>query len=75
VPRFDPFPGLRYSHSHIRSLDDVVCPPYDVISESERQVLVFRSPSNIVRLELPEDEGDPEGDRYLAAAALSHPCW
>ncbi len=70
MPRFDPFPGLRYSHSHIKSLDDVVCPPYDVISESERQVLVSRSPSNIVRLELPEDEGDPESDRYLAAGRL-----
>jgi uncharacterized protein (DUF1015 family) len=48
----------------------VVCPPYDVISESERQVLVARSPSNIVRLELPEDDGDPDGDRYLAAGRL-----
>jgi uncharacterized protein (DUF1015 family) len=70
VPRFLPFPGLRYSHSHIRSLDDVVCPPYDVISESERQLLESRSPSNIVRLELPEDDGDPDGDRYLAAGRL-----
>ncbi len=50
------------------SLDDVVCPPYDVISESERLALEARSPSNIVRLELPRDDG--EGDRYLQAAAL-----
>jgi uncharacterized protein (DUF1015 family) len=48
----------------------VVCPPYDVISESERHLLESRSPSNIVRLELPEDDGDPDGDRYLAAARL-----
>ena len=70
MPRFLPFPGLRYSHSHIRSLDDVVCPPYDVISESERQVLESRSPSNIVRLELPDDDGDQEVDRYAAAGQL-----
>ena len=68
VPRFLPFPGLRYSRSHIASLDDVVCPPYDVISESERLALEARSPSNIVRLELPHDNG--VGDRYLRAAAL-----
>jgi uncharacterized protein (DUF1015 family) len=69
VPRFEPFPGLRYSPSHIRSLDDVVCPPYDVISEQERQALEARSPSNVVRLELPHDDG-AEGDRYEKARVL-----
>lgn len=64
VPRFEPFPGLRYSPSHISSLDDVVCPPYDVISEAERVALESRSPSNVVRLELPHDE---TGDRYERA--------
>jgi len=68
VPRFQPFPGLRYSRSHVTSLDDVVCPPYDVISESERIALEAKSPSNIVRLELPHDEDG--GDRYERAAAL-----
>jgi uncharacterized protein (DUF1015 family) len=52
----------------VASLADVVCPPYDVISESERLALEARSPSNIVRLELPRDDG--EGDRYVQAAAL-----
>lgn len=65
MPRFEPFPGLRYSRSHIRSLDDVVCPPYDVISESQRQALEARSPYNVVRLELPH--GDDGGDRYELA--------
>lgn len=71
MPRFEPFSGLRYSPSHVRSLDDVVCPPYDVISESQRQALEGRSPSNVVRLELPHDDGDPgSGDRYERAARL-----
>ncbi len=68
MPRFDPFPGLRYSRSHVASLDAVVCPPYDVISEAERDTLEQRSPTNIVRLELPADDGN--GDRYQAAARL-----
>jgi uncharacterized protein (DUF1015 family) len=68
VPRFDPFPGLRYSPSHISSLDDVVCPPYDVISDADRAALEARSPSNVVRLELPQDDG--AGDRYQRAAEL-----
>ena len=32
----------------------VVCPPYDVITDKQRQVLLDRSPHNIVRVELPE---------------------
>jgi uncharacterized protein (DUF1015 family) len=64
VPRFEPFPGLRYSPTHVKSLDDVVCPPYDVISDAERVALEARSPSNVVRLELPHDE---DGDRYERA--------
>jgi uncharacterized protein (DUF1015 family) len=68
VPSFEPFTGLRYSLSHIASLDDVVCPPYDVISEEERQWLERRSPYNVVRVELPR--GDGSGDPYAAAARL-----
>jgi uncharacterized protein (DUF1015 family) len=69
VPSFQPFPGLRYSRSHVGSLDDVVCPPYDVISEAERVALEARSSSNAVRLELPRDNQRP-GDRYQQAASL-----
>ena len=62
----------------MRSLDDVVCPPYDVISESERAALISRSPTNVVRLELPQDDtdqpeqaaGNPAPDRYESAARL-----
>ena len=68
MPRFEPFPGLRYSPSHVSSLDDVVCPPYDVISDTERVGLEARSPSNVVRLELPHDDGG--GDRYQRAREL-----
>jgi uncharacterized protein (DUF1015 family) len=72
VPRFQPFPGLRYSPTHIRSLDDVVCPPYDVISEADRVVLAARSPSNVVRLEMPVAE---DGEDPYAAAALLLDAW
>lgn len=65
MPRFEPFAGLRYAPSHISALEDVVCPPYDVISESQRAALIERSPSNVVRLELPEGI-----DAYQGAAKL-----
>ncbi len=68
VPRFEPFTGLRYSLSHIGSLDDVVCPPYDVIADDERAALERRSPNNVVRLELPRR--DNGADPYQGAARL-----
>jgi uncharacterized protein (DUF1015 family) len=51
-----PFPGIRYSAAKFgKDLTQVVCPPYDVISPTERAALVAADPHNFVRLELPED--------------------
>lgn len=67
MPNFQPFRGVRYATPDGR-LDDVLAPPYDVITTEERQVLVERSDHNAVRLELPADEGGR--NRYEVAAAL-----
>jgi uncharacterized protein (DUF1015 family) len=67
VPRFEPFAGLRYAPDRV-VLDDVVAPPYDVISEDDQAALEARSIYNSVRLELPRD--DPPHDRYHAARRL-----
>jgi uncharacterized protein (DUF1015 family) len=37
-------------------LDDVVAPPYDVISQDERREYLARSPYNVVHLTLPDSE-------------------
>ncbi|MBK9178319.1 MAG: DUF1015 domain-containing protein [Acidimicrobiales bacterium] len=65
MPRFEPFSGIRYDTERV-SLADVTAPPYDVISADERARLAARSPVNVVRIDLPEDDGT--GDRYQAAA-------
>ena len=46
---FRPFPAWRYSPQRVR-LDEVIAPPYDVISAEERERLYARSPFNVVRL-------------------------
>jgi uncharacterized protein (DUF1015 family) len=60
-----PFRGLRYASNPTARLGDLVCPPYDVISPSDRETLAGRSPHNAVHIELPE--GGPD-ERYAAAA-------
>lgn len=46
---FRPFRAWRYSQDRVK-LDDVVAPPYDVISAQEQERLYTRSPYNVVRL-------------------------
>jgi uncharacterized protein (DUF1015 family) len=67
VPRFEPFVGLRYGPD-ATELSGVICPPYDVISEEQRQALEREHEMNCVRLELPQPTRDR--DRYQSAAAL-----
>lgn len=48
----------------LADLTDVACPPYDVISDRQRDALLARDPHNAVRLEY-----SAEPDPYAAAAA------
>ena len=40
------------SHGRVADLTDLVCPPFDVINDSQRAALLGRHPRNAVRLEL-----------------------
>src|SRR3954463_5518243 len=53
-----PFTPLRYDLSRVGDLAKVVAPPYDVISPEQRAELAARNPHNVVKLILPEGEGD-----------------
>ncbi|MEY2399218.1 MAG: hypothetical protein QOJ00_2392 [Actinomycetota bacterium] len=64
MPRFVSFPGLRYALDHV-SLQDVICPPYDVIGPAEQAALEARSPYNAIHVEMPRADGDV----YAASAA------
>jgi uncharacterized protein (DUF1015 family) len=65
VPRFEPFPGVRYDPDRV-TLARVVAPPYDVISPDQRAELAAQSPYSSVLIELPQDA--PDLERYAAAA-------
>jgi len=64
VPRFEPFPALRYNSGE--SLDRVSAPPYDVISDDDVVELLHRDPHNIVAIDVPREVDGP--DRYTDAA-------
>jgi uncharacterized protein (DUF1015 family) len=62
-----PFAGLRYAADRVGDIANVLCPPYDVISDDQRSELETRHPDNVVRLELPRG---PDDARYTTAARL-----
>ncbi|MCM1329655.1 MAG: DUF1015 domain-containing protein [Ruminococcus sp.] len=47
------FKGMRYTKA-AGKLGSLVCPPYDIISEGERERYIKENPYNIIRLELPK---------------------
>lgn len=66
---FRPFQALRYNPAVAGNPSDLVAPPYDVVSEADKQVLYARSPYNISRVDYGEDragDGDSE-NRYSRA--------
>ncbi|MCU1391399.1 MAG: hypothetical protein JWL72_4737 [Ilumatobacteraceae bacterium] len=74
VPRFEPFPALRYSPAE--SLDRVAAPPYDVLSDSDVDDLRALDPHNIVVLDVPRDaQGLAEGDDRYELAAQTMQTW
>ena len=67
-----PFKGLTYNSKKIKKLDDVLSPPYDIISEEMQSKLYKNHPENFVRLILgkinPDD--NEENNRYTRAKML-----
>jgi uncharacterized protein (DUF1015 family) len=66
-----PFHGLRFDESKAGPLADLISPPYDVISDREREALYARSPYNVVRIEEGAEEPDdgPTNNKYTRAKA------
>ena len=52
--------ALRFSAA-AGEIGELCCPPYDIISEEQRQAYLARNEHNVIRLELPKGE-DPYGE-------------
>ncbi len=67
-----PFKGLRYSAERFDNLDAVTAPPYDIISEAQREALYEKSDYNVVRVDFGKEyEGDtPQNNKYTRAGQM-----
>ena len=61
-----PFRALRYDLEKAGTIGELTCPPYDIISEAQRQEYLSRNGHNLIRLELPREGEDP----YAQAAEI-----
>lgn len=59
------YKGLRFNCEKAGKIEELVCPPYDIISDRQREEYIKTNPHNIIRLELPK--GD---DKYNKAAEI-----
>jgi len=58
-----PFKGVRYNLEKTL-LKQVIAPPYDVISNEQKEVLKLRSPYNVVNLILPDGNYEEAAKKY-----------
>lgn len=67
-----PFKGIQYNKTKIKTLDAVMSPPYDIISDTMQQHLYDQDPHNFVRLILNKIQPtDTDTDnRYTRAKVL-----
>lgn len=59
-----PLPAVRYNTADQRDLSARLAPPYDVLSETDKQALLAKDPANFVKIDLPhtppKTAGPPE---------------
>ncbi|OGO15947.1 MAG: hypothetical protein A2Z02_02870 [Chloroflexi bacterium RBG_16_48_7] len=64
-----PFQGLRYNQNIAGNIEDVICPPYDVISDEDQKLYYDKSEYNVIRLEhgrvMPGD--NEKNNKYIRA--------
>ena len=61
------FRGLRFTDK-AGDIQTLTCPPYDIISEEQRQEYLQTNPYNVIRLELPREGENP----YVQAGETLH---
>jgi uncharacterized protein (DUF1015 family) len=71
-----PFRAVRYAATRGRALGALLAPPYDLVSQEQRDELLRRSPHNIIHLTLGEDRpGDGLSDNKYTRADEAWRSW
>ena len=76
MPQIAPLKGLLYNQEVIGSMDEVITPPFDVISPKEQEMYHERHPYNMIRLILGRRQpSDNEHNNWYTRAAEALRTW
>ena len=76
MPEIAPLKGLLYNQQLIDNMDEVITPPFDVISPEEQEMYHERHPFNMIRLILGRRQpGDNEHNNWHKRAAQALRAW
>ncbi|MGD8315074.1 MAG: DUF1015 domain-containing protein [Syntrophobacterales bacterium] len=76
MPEIAPLKGLLYNQKLIGRMDQVITPPFDVISPEEQEMYHKRHPYNMIRLILGQQQpGDNEENNWYVRAAEALEAW
>ncbi len=76
MPEIAPLRGLLYNQKFILNMDEVITPPFDVISAEDQEMYHNRHPYNMIRLILGKQKpGDNEHNNWYARAAATLAAW
>ncbi|MBF0170843.1 MAG: DUF1015 domain-containing protein [Nitrospinae bacterium] len=76
MTRIKPFTGIRYAKGVAQSVNDLLAPPYDVISPAQQEALYARHPKNVVRLILGRQfDTDTDADNRYTRSAATLAAW
>ena len=65
MTQFLPLRGLKYNLQKFDSLDELICPPFDLISSNLKNILENKNPYNAVWLEGTSQIKDGSENKYL----------
>lgn len=76
MPKIKGFKGVIYNPKIIDDFKNVVAPPYDVISQEQRDAFYQMNPINVIRLILPKEEkGDTASNNKYTRAKKQLDAW
>lgn len=75
MKRVTPFQGILYNPSKV-SGEEVIAPPYDIITPEQKELLYGKSPYNIVRIDFGKEEaGDSDSQNKYSRARDLMDAW
>jgi len=72
MAKIKPFKGIRFNVKEKENLQNLICPPYDIISAADQEYYYKKNEHNIIRIEFGKElaNDDEKNNKYSRASAF-----